>query len=99
MIATPQPQKMSIEQYIDWEQLQECRYEYLNGDIFTMTGSKFTHNNIALNLYRVLYPHLCSRGCRINVTDVNVQVNINNLIEIITRYFTCFLLEFTATYI
>ncbi|NJR75297.1 MAG: Uma2 family endonuclease, partial [Scytonema sp. CRU_2_7] len=34
MIATPQPQKMSIEQYLEWEPLQDYRYEYINGEVF-----------------------------------------------------------------
>lgn len=78
MIATPQPQKMSIEQYLEWEPLQEYRYEYVNGEVFAMTGGTIPHNDIALNIYRALYPHLLSRGCRINVADVKVQVNINS---------------------
>ncbi len=75
MIATPQPQKMSIDQYLAWEPLQDCRYEYVNGEIFAMTGGTIAHNDIALNFYRALYPHLRTRGCRINVADVKVQVN------------------------
>ncbi|MBD2489485.1 Uma2 family endonuclease [Aulosira sp. FACHB-615] len=78
MIANPQPQKMSIEQYLDWEPLQEYRYEYVNGKVFAMTGGTIPHNDIALNIYRALYPHLRARGCRINVADVKVQVNLNS---------------------
>ncbi|MBD2298101.1 Uma2 family endonuclease [Nostoc sp. FACHB-190] len=78
MIANPQPQKMSIEQYLDWEPLQEYRYEYVNGEVFAMTGGTIPHNDIALNIYRALYPHLRARGCRINVADVKVQVNLNS---------------------
>ncbi|MBW4642822.1 MAG: Uma2 family endonuclease [Goleter apudmare HA4340-LM2] len=75
MIATPQPQKMSIEQYLEWEPLQDYRYEYINGEVFAMTGGTIPHNDIALNLYRALYPHLRARGCRINVADVKVQIS------------------------
>ncbi|MBD2498863.1 Uma2 family endonuclease [Nostoc sp. FACHB-280] len=78
MIANPQPQKMSIEQYLDWEPLQDYRYEYVNGEVFAMTGGTILHNDIALNIYRALYPHLRARGCRINVADVKVQVNLNS---------------------
>lgn len=75
MIAIPEPQKMSIDQYLEWEPLQESRYEYVNGKVFAMTGGTIPHNDIALNLYRALYPHLRARGCRINVADVKVQVS------------------------
>jgi Uma2 family endonuclease len=76
MIAVPQqPQKMSIEEYLEWEPYQDVRYEYVSGEVLAMTGGTIPHNDIALNLYRNLYPHLRSRGCRVNVSDVKVQVS------------------------
>lgn len=40
MIAIPQqPQKMTIEEYLEWEPDQDIRYEYVNGKVFAMTGS------------------------------------------------------------
>ncbi|MGD2181747.1 Uma2 family endonuclease [Lusitaniella coriacea] len=76
MIATPQqPSKMTIEEYLEWELQQNIRYEYTHGEIVAMTGGTIPHNDIALNLYRTLYPHLRSRGCRANVSDVKVQVS------------------------
>jgi Uma2 family endonuclease len=75
MIATPQEQpKMTVEEYLAWEAQQDCRYEYVNGEVFAMTGGTIPHNDIALNLYTALRPHLRSRGCRVNVSDVKVQV-------------------------
>ncbi len=76
MIAIPQqPQKMTIEEYLEWEPQQELRYEYVNGEVFAMTGGTIPHNDIALNFYTALRPHLRARGCRVNVADVKVQVN------------------------
>ncbi|MBD2269886.1 Uma2 family endonuclease [Anabaena sp. FACHB-1391] len=75
MIAIPQqPAKMTIEEYLAWELNQDIRYEYINGEVFAMTGGTIPHNDIALNLYTSLRPHLRPRGCRINVSDVKVQV-------------------------
>lgn len=76
MIATPQQSpKMSFDDYLVWESQQDIRYEYVNSEVFAMTGGTIPHNDIALNLYRALYPHLRSRGCRVNVSDVKVQVS------------------------
>ena len=75
MVGSLQPQKMSIETYLDWEACQEVRHEYIKGEIFAMTGGTVPHNDIALNLYRAIYPHVRSKGCRINVSDVKVQVS------------------------
>ena len=75
MIAIPQQlPKMTIEEYFAWELNQDIRYEYINGEVFAMTGGTIPHNDIALNLYRPLYSHLRPRGCRVNVSDVKVQV-------------------------
>ena len=80
MIATPQqPPKMTIEEYLEWEPQQDMRYEYVNSEVFAMTGGTIPHNDIALNLYRALYPHLRSRGCRVNVSDVKVQVSSKSI--------------------
>lgn len=76
MIAIPQqPQKMTVEEYLEWELQQDVRYEYDNGEAFAITGNTIPHNDIALNFYTALYPHLRSRGCRVNVSDVKVQVS------------------------
>jgi Uma2 family endonuclease len=71
----PQTPKMTVEEYLEWEPQQEIRYEYCDGEVFAMTGGTIPHNDIALNLYRALYPHLRSRGCRVNVSDVKVQLS------------------------
>jgi Uma2 family endonuclease len=82
MIAEPQHyQKMTAEEYLEWEAKQELRHEYVDGEILAMTGGSIPHNDIALNFYRSLYPHLRQRGCRVNVSDVKVQASQNN------RYF------------
>ncbi len=75
MIASSQPQKMSIDEYLDWEARQEIRHEYINGEIFAMTGGTIPHNDIALSVYRAIYPQVRSNGCRVNVSDVKVQVS------------------------
>ena len=76
MIAIPQqPQKMTFEEYLEWEAQQDIRYEYVNGEVFAMTGGTIPHNDLALNFYTAVRPHLRSRGCRANVSDVKLQVS------------------------
>jgi Uma2 family endonuclease len=74
MIASPQPAKMTVEAYLDWETRQPLRHEYINGETIAMTGGTLPHNDIALNCYTALRSHVRDRGCRINVADVKVQV-------------------------
>ncbi len=72
------PQKMTVEEYLEWEAQQEIRHEYVNGEVFAMTGSTIPHNDIALNFYTALRPHIRSRGCRMNVYDVKLQVSFQS---------------------
>jgi Uma2 family endonuclease len=67
-------QPMTPAEFLQWEETQELRYEYVNGEVVAMTGGTIPHNDLALNLYRALYDHVRSRGCRINVSDVKVKV-------------------------
>lgn len=79
MIAISQtPPKMTVEEYLEWEAQQEIRHEYVNGEVFAMTGSTIPHNDIALNFYTALRPHLRSTGCRMNVSDVKLQVSFQS---------------------
>jgi Uma2 family endonuclease len=66
---------MTIAEYLDWEPLQELRYEYIRGRVVAMTGGSIPHNDITLNLYRTLYPQVHANDCRINVADVKVEVS------------------------
>jgi Uma2 family endonuclease len=76
MIANPYSATlMTAEAYLEWEQHQEIRHEYEQGEVIAMTGGTIPHNDIALNLYRTVYPHIRTRGCRANVADVKVQAN------------------------
>jgi Uma2 family endonuclease len=67
-------ERMSPQEFLAWEATQEERYEYVNGRIIAMTGGTIPHNDLALNLYRALYDHARSRGCKVNVSDVKVKL-------------------------
>lgn len=67
-------ERMSPQEFLVWEATQEERYEYVNGRIMAMTGGTIPHNDLALNLYRALYDHTRSRGCKVNVSDVKVKL-------------------------
>ncbi|NEN92442.1 MAG: Uma2 family endonuclease, partial [Okeania sp. SIO3H1] len=44
MIAQPQnSQKMTAEEYLEWEAKQEFRHEYIDGEILAMTGASLPH--------------------------------------------------------
>jgi Uma2 family endonuclease len=68
------PFRMTPEQFLDWEKTQELRHEYVNGYVITMSGGTIAHNDLALAIYRFLYPTVRASRCKINVSDVKVQI-------------------------
>jgi Uma2 family endonuclease len=74
MIAIPNPKLMTPAEYLEWEAQQEGRHEYLNGEVYAMTGGTLAHNAIAINLTSLLKRHVRSRGCQIFMSDVKVQL-------------------------
>jgi Uma2 family endonuclease len=35
--------------YLDWEEQQDLRYEYINGEVYAMSGGSANHGEIAAN--------------------------------------------------
>jgi len=77
MIAHPLPQLMTPPEYLEWEEQQPLKYEYVNGEVLAMTGGTLPHNDIALNLASALKNHLRGKGCKVQMADAKVGVSQN----------------------
>ncbi len=77
MVAAPQSNKMTPQEYLDWEEKQPIKYEYMNGRVFAMTGGTLFHNEIAINLTMALKNHLRGKGCRVFMADAKLGVSEN----------------------
>jgi Uma2 family endonuclease len=75
MVSLPDTySRMTPEEFFTWEKTQEIRYEYVNGDVIAIAGGTIAHNDLVVSLLLRLAPHVKSRGCRINVADMKVQI-------------------------
>ncbi|NJR58044.1 MAG: Uma2 family endonuclease [Cyanobacteria bacterium CRU_2_1] len=77
MVATLQHPHLTPQEYLDWEPLQDIRYEYIDGEIYAMTGGTLPHSEIAVNLTTLLKNHLRGKGCRILGSDAKVGITEN----------------------
>ncbi|MDF5732956.1 MAG: Uma2 family endonuclease [Rhizonema sp. PD38] len=75
MIAQRQHQLMAPQEYLEWEEQQLVKYEYINGEVFAMTGGTIPHNDIALNLASALKNHLRGKGCKVQMADAKVGIS------------------------
>ena len=44
---------MTVEDYLAWEERQEIKHEYIDGEIYEMTGSTGDHSKIAIASWRM----------------------------------------------
>jgi Uma2 family endonuclease len=61
-IVTRKP-SMTRDQFLDWAQSRDARYEFDGFQPVAMTGGSRDHNRITLNLHRALYERLKGTGC------------------------------------
>ena len=64
----------TYEDYLEWEQQQPERHEYLRGEVFAMAGTSDRHNEISINLTILLRQHLRGTPCRVYMADVKTRV-------------------------
>ncbi|KAF3884224.1 MULTISPECIES: Uma2 family endonuclease [Nostocales] len=76
MIAQLQHSLMTPQEYLEWEEQQPIKYEYIKGEVFAMTGGTIPHNDIALNLASALKNHLRGKGCKVQMADAKVGISL-----------------------
>ncbi|WAS95357.1 Uma2 family endonuclease [Nannocystis punicea] len=67
-------QRMSLEEFLAWEERQESRYELVDGEAFAMAGGSTFHAHIGVNLAAALRQQLRPRGCFIFHEGMKVRV-------------------------
>ncbi|EAZ91742.1 Uma2 family endonuclease [Crocosphaera chwakensis] len=66
---------MTPKEYLEWEEKQPLKYQYMDGEVYAMTGVTIPHTEIAFNFASSLRNHLRGKGCKVLIADVKVQVS------------------------
>jgi Uma2 family endonuclease len=66
--------KLTPEEYFIWEEQQLDRHEYIDGEVYAMSGGTINHGDIALNLGALLKTHMRGRGCKTLNSDCRVNI-------------------------
>jgi Uma2 family endonuclease len=74
MIASPQNNYLSSEEYLQLEETSEIKHEYIDGEIYAMAGATDAHVTIALNLASMLRNHLRGSDCRVYISDMKARI-------------------------
>lgn len=71
-LAQPAP-KFDFDSYTAWEAEQPERHEWVDGEVFAMTGARDAHNRIAGNVYMALRQALRGTPCRTFMSDMKLH--------------------------
>jgi Uma2 family endonuclease len=61
-------------EYFAWEEQQLERHEYINGEVYAMSGGTINHSDIAGNFLSLLKAHLRGSGCKALNSDARVNI-------------------------
>jgi Uma2 family endonuclease len=71
--------KYTPEEYLVIDRQSDFKNEYLNGEIFAMTGASRKHNLITINVATSLNSQLKGRQCEVYANDMRVKVSSSGL--------------------
>jgi Uma2 family endonuclease len=66
--------RFTPEEYFQWEEKQQLRHEYINGEVYAMSGGTQNHGRIASNIIFILKGHLRGGGCQVGNSDCRVNI-------------------------
>ena len=69
------PRFADSQAYLAWEELQPERHEYVDGEVYAMTGVRVAHNDININAFVYLRRALMGTPCKVFGIDLKLQVS------------------------
>lgn len=68
--------KLSVEDYLAHEDSADERREYIDGQVYAMTGASRAHGLIAGNIHAALRPLVRGSTCQLFINDMKVRLQI-----------------------
>lgn len=72
--------KLSLEEFLAWENAQPERNEYYQGEVFAMTVGRRTHGCVVANLTRHLGNQLDGSPCRVFSESMKLQIGDDTIL-------------------
>ncbi|MHB8600287.1 MAG: Uma2 family endonuclease [Ktedonobacteraceae bacterium] len=76
MVAQREPRRISVDEWRALEQSNlDVKYEYIDGQIYMMSGGSLAHSRISSNTVRTLEDALGSQSCYVYNSDARVRLS------------------------
>ncbi|MEO5735401.1 MAG: Uma2 family endonuclease [Rubrivivax sp.] len=72
--------KMTLQEYLDWEDEQVEKHEYWAGEIFAMVGGRRVHGRLVGNLMRRLSDALHGSPCQVFAETMKLQIGVDKIV-------------------
>lgn len=74
MVALQDKFLMTVEEYFEWEETQDERHEYWDGEVVAMAGTTKNHHRVARNFSNRLNAAFGDGPCEVFTADIRVRV-------------------------
>lgn len=65
---------LTPEEYLAWEDQQLEKHEYIDGQVYAMSGGSVNHGRIAIKFTAMLDAHLENSGCITGNSDIKIHI-------------------------
>lgn len=72
--------RLSVQEYLAWEAENEIKHEYIDGEVYAMSGGTSKHSRIAANATIAIGRQLGSSICAVHTSDMRVKVAENRYV-------------------
>lgn len=72
--AKAHPPKLTSEEYFAWEEKQLEKHEYIDGQVYAMSGGSVNHGRLAIRLTAMFDNHLEESSCITGNSDIKVNI-------------------------
>jgi Uma2 family endonuclease len=79
----------AADDYLQWEDDQEKKHEYVDGHIYAMAGATENHVDITTNLTVILANHLRGKNCKLFPADMKLNIATKNIYYYPDLFVTC----------
>jgi Uma2 family endonuclease len=74
MNASEKVKVYTVEEYILFEEAGEVRHEFINGNLYEMSGASREHHKLCKRLLRLLEDLLLGKGYEVNIENMKVAI-------------------------
>ncbi|MBC7731827.1 MAG: Uma2 family endonuclease [Bacteriovorax sp.] len=72
--------KLSLQEFLDWEDQQAERHEFHRGEVFAMVGARRVHGLVSLNIAAALKSQLKGSPCRAFAESMKLKIGADTIL-------------------